>query len=125
MRRLSRALIVLVLSLIPQLSAQDAVQSSDPSQYDTYFIQHQIGANQGYYSLGLGYKGEVFEPSLSFGYTPNIKSGAQVVQGNIKTNWKLFDFKKPHIQLLLGASLFINFSDKAFFQTPGKYPDKY
>lgn len=125
MRRLSRALILLALSFIPKLSAQDTAPYTDPSKYDTYFVQHQIGANQGYYSLGLGYKWEVFEPSFSVGYTPNIKSGAQVVQGNIKTNWKVFDLKKPHIQMLLGASLFINFSDKAFFQTPGKYPDKY
>lgn len=101
------------------------VRYDNPSRYDNYFIQHQFGANQGLYSLGLGYKWQYFEPSVSLGYSPNIKSGAQIVQGNIKGNAKVFDFQSPHIQGLIGASLFVNFSDKAFFALPGKYPDHY
>lgn len=124
MRRLSSALIfVCLLTMASQAMADTG--DLNPSKTDTYFIQHQIGANQGYYSLGMGYKFEVVEPSFSVGYTPPIKSGAQVVQGNIKTNFKVFDFQKPHIEGLLGVSLLVNFSDKAFFETPNKYPDKY
>lgn len=104
---------------------EELVRYSDPSRYDTYFIQHQVGANQGLYSLGLGYKFSYWEPSFSFGYSPNIRSGAQVLQGNIKQNFKVFDFASPHIQGLIGASLFLNFSPNAFFTVPGKYPDRY
>ncbi len=130
MRRLSYARTVSVLAALyfgqaEVAAADDLVRYDDPSKYDTYFLQHQIGANQGYYSLGLGYKFETWEPSFSVGYTPAIKSGAQIVQGNLKSNWKVLEFKKPHLQLLLGGSLLVNVSDKAFFQTPNKYPDKY
>ncbi len=124
MRRL-RSLIALIAFYSANLLAQSSVEYDNPSATDVYFIQHQVGANQGYYSLGLGYKFETWEPSLSVGYTPPIKSGAEVVQGNFKSNWKVWDLPKPNLQLMLGASLLMNFGDKAFFQTPNKYPDKY
>lgn len=102
------------------LSAAD-----EPAQRDSYFIQHQMGANQGLYSLGFGYKGPIFEPSFSYGYTPAIRSGHQVTQGNIKTNWKVLSGKGPDVEWLIGASLLINISKDTFFQTPRKYPNRY
>jgi hypothetical protein len=130
MHRLSYTRTVSVLAALSFGQVNDAVADelvryADPSKVDTYFLQHQIGANQGYYSLGLGYKFAIWEPSFSVGYTPAIKSGAQVVQGNFKSNWKVLQLEKPHLQLLVGASLLVNVSDKAFFQTPNKYPNKY
>ncbi|RYZ49821.1 MAG: hypothetical protein EOP07_23910 [Proteobacteria bacterium] len=97
----------------------------DESTTGNYFIHNQIGANQGAYSLGLGYQGDWFEPSISFGYIPEYKSGSTVTQGNIKGNFRVFTLKDPDIQLLLGPSLLVNVSSKTFFQAPHRYPNKY
>lgn len=119
-----RLSLILALFLSLPLSAF-AQESAKDGKDKTYFIQHQIGANQGLYALGLGYKSAVFEPSLSFGYTPPIRNGHQVYQANIKTNWKIIEGKGPDIQWLAGASLLINISKDTFFQVPRKYPNKY
>jgi hypothetical protein len=92
---------------------------------DPYFIQYQLGANQGLYAIGLGHAGETFEPSLSFGYLPPIHGGSEVTQGNLKANWKIVDNTLPNIQWLAGFSLLINVSKETFFEVPKKYPNKY
>jgi len=97
----------------------------DDTTEGRYFLQHQVGANQGAYALGLGYQGARYEPSLSFGFTPAIKSGAQITQANIKNNFRILSGKDPDIQWLVGASLLINVSNKTFFTAPRRYPNKY
>jgi hypothetical protein len=92
---------------------------------NAFFVQHQVGANQGFYSMGLGYHGNIFEPSFSFGYVPPVRGGAEVSQGNLKANWKIASGSLPDVQWLAGASLLVNSSRNTFFTVPKKYPRRY
>lgn len=123
------SLILLLLFSSPAFGAAEEEEAKETEESKLtgrkYFLQHQLGANQGVYSIGLGYQGKVFEPSLSFGYVPPIHRGAEVTQANIKTNWKLLSLEKADFQWLIGASLLINSSANTFFEVPKKYPRRY
>ncbi|SMF12546.1 hypothetical protein [Pseudobacteriovorax antillogorgiicola] len=115
----SLTLIFVVLASLKQGVAQE--QAVPPSRGPDYRLQHQYGANKGFYSLGIGYENHGFEPSVSIGWTP-----PNISQLNFELNWQVWRAAKKEVfECLLGFSLLLNGSPNTYFELPKQYPNKY
>lgn len=122
-----RLLAVSTIGLNVKAAAQE-VPISQPSTVEAnqYNITHQYGGNQGFYSIGFGYRYQQFEPSMSFGYSPPLWSSEAITQLNFKFNWELWrNLGRPATEWLMGFSLLMNSSPSTYFEIPKPYPNKY
>ncbi len=120
-----RTLSLILILLFSSAAFAEDHDDSDRATVRQYFIHNQIGANQGLYSLGIGYQGDWFEPAISYGYTPRFRGGAEVQQINLEGNFKLITGKNPDVQFLMGMTLMVNSSSHTFFTDPKRYPRGY
>ena len=122
--KLNKFVLFMTLSAIGSFASANQKQQIQPE--NIYHLSHQHGANQGFYSLGMGYKKDGFEPNVSFGYSPSYQGSAAISQLNFKFNWLIHRHKKPRkFEILTGFSLLMNSSPYTYFNIPKPYPNKY